>query len=145
MVVYPTQSHISEYHLRRLSAHFTKGELNMSRKSTISKVSLAGKLSALTLAIGAMTPLLSACSHEQGNGASTPAGTQQAAKAAPSNPCAPKAGNTGPTNPCAPQAQATPSNPCAPQSAAPANKAGKKDCKQPANPCAPSTSCGGQG
>lgn len=102
------------------------------QKNQISKASLAGKLSAVTLAIGAMTPMLSACSHGQGNDAAKTPSAQQAPKAAPSNPCAPQASMAGPSNPCAPQAQqAAPSNPCAPQ-AAPASTA-----KQPTNPCAP--------
>lgn len=102
------------------------------RKNAVSKASLAGKLSAVTLAIGAMTPMLSACSHGQDNDAAKTQSAQQASKAAPSNPCAPQAGMAGPSNPCAPQAQAAPSNPCAPQSAAPASST-----KQPSNPCAP--------
>jgi len=110
----------------------------MTQKNPISKASLAGRLSALTLAIGAMSPLLSACSHGQNGNAPAPS-AKQASKAAPSNPCAPQA-QAAPSNPCAPQAQATPSNPCAPQ-AAPATTS-----KKPSNPCAPASQNGnGQG
>lgn len=111
----------------------------MTQKNQPSKASLAGKLSALTLAIGAMSPLLSACSHGQDNGKAPAPKMQQAPKAAPSNPCAPQA-QAAPTNPCAPQAQAAPSNPCAPQTAAPASTT-----KAPSNPCAPAQSGSSQG
>ena len=111
----------------------------MTQKNQISKASLAGRLSALTLAIGAMSPLLSACSHGQGNDTAKAPSTQAAPKTAPSNPCAPQAGKAGPSNPCAPQAKAAPSNPCAPQ-AAPSTSS-----KQPSNPCAPSQNGDGQG
>lgn len=110
----------------------------MTQKNHISKASLAGRLSAITLAIGAMSPLLSACSQGQNGNAPAPS-AKQASKAGPSNPCAPQAGNAGPSNPCAPQAKAAPSNPCAPQ-AAPAMSS-----KPPSNPCAPSQNGNGQG
>ncbi len=112
----------------------------MTQKNQTNKALLAGKLSALTLAIGAMTPMLSACNQGQNNGKAPAPSAQQAPKAGPSNPCAPQAGQAGPTNPCAPQAQAAPSNPCAPQSTAPSSSA-----PQPSNPCAPSQSGNGQG
>jgi len=107
----------------------------MTRNNQTNKASLAGKLSALTLAIGAMTPMLSACNQGQNNDKAPAPSAQQAQKAGPSNPCAPQA---GPSNPCAPQAQTAPANPCAPQS-----PAASKSAPQPSNPCAPSGS--GQG
>lgn len=105
----------------------------MNRKMKKSKASMAYKVSALTLAIGAMTPLLSACDNAQ-NG--TPA-TQQTQKGTGiSNPCAPMAASDAnashaATNPCAPQAA---TNPCAPA-------AGDSNCDQAANPCAPAANC----
>jgi hypothetical protein len=105
----------------------------MNRKQLVSKASLAGKLSAATLAIGAMAPMLSACSQ---NGQNANPSTQQAPKAGPSNPCAPQ--NSSPANPCAPQA--APANPCAPQADS-ATKKAKKDCEKASNPCAPAPNC----
>lgn len=104
----------------------------MTQKNQTSKASLAGKLSALTLAIGAMSPMLSACSHG-GNEAAPAPSAKEAPKAAPSNPCAPQA--AAPSNPCAPQAQ----NPCAPHPA-PAMSS-----KTPTNPCAPTGQGSSQG
>jgi hypothetical protein len=121
----------------------------MTRKNQTSKASLAGKLSAVTLAIGAMTPMLSACNNGQQGGASKTPSAQQAPKAGPSNPCAPSSQNAGASNPCAPQAASNPcapqaaSNPCAPQAASNpcAPKPAKSDCQQASNPCAPAANC----
>lgn len=119
----------------------------MTRKHQPSKASLAGKLSAVTLAIGAMAPMLTACNNGQQSGPAKTPSAQQAPQGGASNPCAPQSQNAG--NPCAPQGASNPcapqasSNPCAPQAASNpcAPKAAKSDCNQAANPCAPAANC----
>lgn len=116
----------------------------MKKVSNQHSVSLACKLSVLTLALAAMAPLPAALSSFSGI----------ATASAQTNPCAPKPPakaaptRAAPTNPCAPH-KAAPTNPCAPKAASKADKKQKADkaCTTgAANPCAPAPKCdkGGQ-
>lgn len=118
----------------------------MKKTQQTRAVSLAGKLSAMTLALGAMAPLPAALAPLSG----------VATAHAQTNPCAPPPPKA--TNPCAPQPAAAPANPCAPAAnpcapaanpcapAAPVKKKAKKKCDTtPANPCAPAPKCDDNG
>ncbi|MCE5233569.1 MAG: hypothetical protein ABFC67_10965 [Mizugakiibacter sp.] len=119
----------------------------MKAKKHTHPASLAGALSAVTLALGALAPLPAALAPFAGiqnaraqTNPCVPQKTRSANPCAPqktrsANPCAPQ--KTRSANPCAPSKAA---NPCAPKAG---TKASKPKCDQaaPKNPCAPKPKC----
>lgn len=104
--------------------------MNKPRKN--SAASLSARLTAVTLAIAAMSPLPAALAPFGGIGLVQ----------AQSNPCAPSKPTKSATNPCAPMRQraANPSASMKDQKAIDSKKS-TNDCDQPKNPCAPARKC----